>query len=151
MLYADIKTALVDSLLAFTDKMSMAVSLETRVPLLDHRLLELSARIPSQHKLRGINGHKHVFKKAMEGRLPDRILKQRKQGFGTPISRWLRGDLKELVDDVLSVDSICKRGLFRPEKIASMRLEHDQMRADRSEHLVALLMLELWCRKFLDS
>ena len=151
MLYADTKTALVDSLLTFSDKMSMAVSLEARVPLLDTRLVELAARMPSDIKLRGLKGPKHVFKQALAGRLPAGLIKQRKQGFGTPISRWFRAGLRPYLHDVLSRERLRARGLFDPD--AAWRLIDDHMteRADHSEHILAMLTLETWQRVFLDG
>lgn len=151
MLYADLKTSLVDSLLAFSDKMSMAVSLEARVPLLDYRLIELAARIPSGLKLRGWKGMKHIFKRAMADRLPDEVMHRKKRGFGTPISRWFRGDLRPLLEEHLSAERIAARGFFRPEAVTRLIDDHLAQRADRSEHLLALLTLELWQQVFVEG
>jgi asparagine synthase (glutamine-hydrolysing) len=151
MLYADLNTALVDSLLLFTDKMTMAVSLEGRVPLLDYRLVELAARIPPRFRLRGLSGLKHVFKRAMSDRLPGAILNRRKRGFGTPISRWFRGDLRPLLHDLLSPDRVRARGYFDPGAVSQLLEDHQAERADRSEHLVALLTFEMWHRAYLDQ
>ena len=151
MLYADLKTSLVDSLLLFTDKMSMAVSLEARVPLLDLRILELAARVPSELKLNGSRGLKHIFKLALEPRLPKEVIRQKKQGFGTPISSWFRGSLRPMVHDLLGPDRIGRRGLFRPEVVSRIIDEHMNQRADRSEHLLALLTLEVWQQVFIDG
>jgi asparagine synthase (glutamine-hydrolysing) len=150
MLYADLKTALVDSLLLFTDKMTMAVSLEGRVPLLDYRLVELAAKIPPRFRLRGLSGLKHVFKRAMSDRLPDVILNRRKRGFGTPMSRWFRGDLRPLLHDLLSPDRVKARGYFNPGAVAQLIDDHQTERADCSEHLVALLTFEMWHQAYLD-
>ena len=150
MLYADMKTSLVDSLLAFTDKMSMAVSLEARVPLLDYRLVEMAARVPSRLKLRGLSGLKYIFKQALKDRLPEEVLRQKKQGFGTPISRWLRGDLRHLLNDLLSPDRIARRGYFRPDVVRSLIDAHNSQRADYSEHILALLTFEIWHQVYLD-
>jgi len=151
MLYADLKTSLVDSLLAFTDKMTMAVSLEARVPLLDYRLIELAARIPPRLKLSGFKGMKHVFKRAMGDRLPAEVIDRKKRGFGTPVSRWFRGDLRPLLSEHLSAERVRARGYFRPEAVELLIDDHLAQRADRSEHLLALLALELWQQVFVEG
>ncbi len=151
MLYADLKTSLVDSLLAFTDKMTMAVSLEARVPLLDLRLIELAAEIPASMKVSGFRGLKRLMRRSLSGRLPDGIVDQRKQGFGTPVSRWFRDSLRPLVTDMLSEDRLSRRGIFEPRMVASIVDDHMQERADHSEHILAMLMLELWQERFLDG
>jgi asparagine synthase (glutamine-hydrolysing) len=150
MLYADLKTSLVDSLLAFTDKMSMAVSLEARVPLLDYRLVELAAKIPPRLKLRGLRGLKYIFKQALRDRLPAGILKQKKQGFGTPISRWFRSSLKPLVDDLLSPSRLAARGYFDPASVSRLVDDHVHQRADHSEQILALVTFELWHQNYLN-
>jgi len=150
MMYADLKTSLVDSLLAFTDKMSMTVSLEARVPLLDYRIVELAARIPPELKLHGFFGLKHVFKKALADRLPRAIIRQKKQGFGTPISRWFRDELRPLLLDMLAEERVRRRGYFKPAVVQSLIEDHLRQRADRSEHLLALLTFELWHEAYLD-
>jgi asparagine synthase (glutamine-hydrolysing) len=151
MMYADLKTSLVDSLLAFTDKMSMAVSLEARVPLLDYRLVELAARIPSDLKLRGLNGLKNIFKLAMSDRLPHEIIHRKKQGFGTPISRWFRTSLMPLLQDVLSRERIARRGYFDQDAVWRLIDDHVAERADNSEHILAFLTFEIWHQTYLDS
>jgi asparagine synthase (glutamine-hydrolysing) len=151
MLYADLKTALVDSLLSFTDKMSMAVSLEARVPLLDYRLVELAARIPSDLKIKGLTGLKHVLKEAVRDRLPEHIVTQKKQGFGTPVSRWFRGHLKPMLLDLLSAERIKRRGFFDVKTVGDLVDAHMKERADHSEHLMALVAFEMWHEIFLDG
>lgn len=150
MMYADLKTSMVDSLLAFTDKMTMAVSLEARVPLLDYRLVEMTARIPPSLKLRGMRGMKHIFKEAMRDRLPEDIITQKKQGFGTPISRWFRSSLQPLLKDVLSRERIERRGYFNADAVSKIMDDHMQQRADHSEHILALLTFEVWHQIYLD-
>jgi asparagine synthase (glutamine-hydrolysing) len=151
MLYADMKTSLVDSLLTFTDKMSMAVSLEARVPLLDYRIVELAARIPPQLKLRGLRGLKYIFKQALADRLPPAVLQQRKMGFGTPISRWFRGSLRPLLDELLSPAQLSRRGYFNPQTVQQLLDDHQHQRADNSEHLLTLLTFEIWHQIYLDA
>lgn len=151
MLYADLKTNLVDSLLSFTDKMTMAVSLEARVPLLDIRLIELAARIPPDVKLTGFRGLKHVLKQSQRSRLPAEIINQRKQGFGTPISRWLRDGTRTMMMDLLSPGRLKSEGIFDASVVQQMIADHDAQRADFSEPLLALLTFELWHKQFISG
>jgi asparagine synthase (glutamine-hydrolysing) len=149
MLAVDAETQLPDDLLLLTDKMSMAVSLECRVPLLDHELVELAARIPQDIKIRG--GHlKHVMKRALAGLLPEDLLERKKRGFGTPMGAWLKGDLAPLVRDLLSEESVAARGLFRHAEVAKLIADHDANRVDGTDRLLALLNLEVWARIYLD-
>jgi asparagine synthase (glutamine-hydrolysing) len=149
MLVVDAETQLPDDLLLLTDKMSMAVSLECRVPLLDHELVELAARIPEDIKIRG-GRLKHVMKNALADLLPPDILERKKRGFGTPMGAWLKGDLAPLVRDVLSNDAIAARGLFRPAAIARLIADHEANRVDGTDRLLALVNLEIWARIYLD-
>ena len=110
MMAVDAATQLPDDLLMLTDRMSMAVSLECRVPLLDHELVELAARIPESIKIR--NGRlKHVMKEALAGLLPDDILNRKKRGFGAPMGAWLKRELAPLLRDALSRESVERRRL----------------------------------------
>jgi asparagine synthase (glutamine-hydrolyzing) len=146
----DFATQLPDDLLLLTDKMSMAVSLECRVPLLDQRLVELAARMPGPLKMRG-GELKHVLKRALAGVLPDTILHREKRGFGAPIGAWLRAELAPVLRDVLSRESVVRRGLLDPDAIERTIREHETQRADRTDHLLALINLEIWCRLYLDG
>jgi asparagine synthase (glutamine-hydrolysing) len=146
----DFATQLPDDLLLLTDKMSMAVSLECRVPLLDQRLVELAARMPGSLKMRG-GELKHVLKRSLEGVLPHSILHREKRGFGAPMGAWLRAELAPLLRDVLSRESIVKRGLLDADAVERTIREHEQQRADRTDHLLALINLEIWCRLYLDG
>lgn len=149
MLYLEGKHFLPDHNLSYTDKMSMAVGVEVRVPLLDLDLIDLAARLPIRFKQRGRVG-KYIFKKAMEPLLPAEIIYRPKTGFGAPIRRWLRQDLKPLVDDVLSTESLRRRGLFDPDGVHSL-MDMDRRGAiDGSYPIFTLVCLELWCRIFLD-
>jgi len=150
MLAVDAQTQLPDDLLLLTDKMSMAVSLECRVPLLDHELVELAARIPEQIKIR--NGRlKHVLKRALQPTLPANILHRKKRGFGTPMGAWLKGDLAPLVAELLSAETVRARGLFRHAEIAKLIAAHAANRVDGTDRLLALLNLEIWSRIYLDQ
>jgi asparagine synthase (glutamine-hydrolysing) len=149
MLAVDLETQLPDDLLLLTDKMSMAVSLECRVPLLDHELVELAARMPESIKIRG-GRLKHVMKAAMSNVLPQNILERKKRGFGTPIGAWLKGELAPLVRDLLSEESVAARGLFRHAAVAGLIGAHEASRLDGTDQLLALLNLEIWARIYLD-
>jgi asparagine synthase (glutamine-hydrolysing) len=150
MLSVDALTQLPDDLLLLTDKMSMAVSLECRVPLLDHELVELAARIPERLKLKG-GELKHVMKAALRNVLPDDILHRKKRGFGTPMGAWLKRDLGPVMRELLSQTAVKRRGLFDHGAIARLMAAHDANRVDGTDHLLALMNLEIWCRVFLDG
>jgi len=146
----DFATQLPDDLLLLTDKMSMAVSLECRVPLLDQRLVELAATMPGSLKMKG-GQLKHTMKRALQGVLPDGILHREKRGFGAPMGAWLRAELAPLLRDVLSRESVIRRGLLDPEAVERTVGEHEQQKADRTDHLLSLINLEIWCRLYLDG
>ena len=146
----DFATQLPDDLLMLTDKMSMAVSLECRVPLLDQRLVELAATMPGPLKVRG-GELKHMMKRALEGVLPESILHREKRGFGAPMGAWLRAELAPMLRDLLSRESVVRRGLLDPDAVERTIREHEQQRADRTDHLLGLINLEIWCRLYLDG
>jgi len=130
--------------------MSMSVSLECRVPLLDHKLVELAAAMPASVKIRG-GKLKYLLKEALRGTLPDEILDRPKRGFGAPMGAWLRSQLLPLMQQVLSPESINARGLFSPQAVKQVIDQHLTQQADHSDHLQALMNLELWCRLYLDG
>ena len=146
----DAETQLPDDLLMLTDKMSMAVSLECRVPLLDHELVELAARIPGPMKVKG-GRLKHLMKEALASQLPPDILDRAKRGFGTPIGAWLKRELLGVVRSLLSSETVAARGLLRPEQVAAMVADHEANRVDGTDALLSLLNLEVWCRIYLDG
>jgi len=146
----DLATQLPEDLLMLTDKMSMAVSLECRVPLLDQRLVRLAARLPGKLRIRG-GELKHTLKGALRGILPEEILRRGKRGFGAPIGAWFRAELAPLLREVLSEGTLARRGLLDPQAVARVVREHEQRAADRTDHLLALVCLELWCRLYLDG
>jgi asparagine synthase (glutamine-hydrolysing) len=150
MLSVDAQTQLPDDLLLLTDKMSMAVSLECRVPLLDHELVELAARMPQEVKIRG-GRLKHALKAALQDILPPDILERKKRGFGTPMGAWLKGDLAPLMRELLSPASIEVRGLFRPPEVAALIAAHRANRMDGTDRLLTLINLEIWARMYLDG
>jgi asparagine synthase (glutamine-hydrolysing) len=149
MLVVDAETQLPDDLLMLTDKMSMATSLECRVPLLDHELVELAARMPEEVKIRG-GKLKYVMKKAMSGVLPREILERKKRGFGTPMGAWLKHDLAPLMRGLLSESVVNGRGLFHFQAIKELIGSHESNRIDGTDRLLALLNLEIWSRLYLD-
>jgi len=149
MLAVDAETQLPDDLLALTDKMSMATSLECRVPLLDHELVELAAAIPESLKIRG-GRLKHVMKEAVSHLLPKDILDRSKRGFGTPMGAWLKGELAPLVRDVLGPEAIRRRGLLAASEVETLIAAHEANRIDGTDRLLSLLNLEIWSRIYLD-
>lgn len=150
MLYLEQKHYLADHTLNYTDKMSMAAGVEVRVPLLDPDLVELAARLPIQYKQRGKEG-KWIFKKAMEGILPNDIIYRPKTGFGAPIRAWIHGPLKKLVRDTLSESSINKRKWFDHKAVAKLLNDDEIGKIDASYSIFALLCIEIWARIFLDK
>jgi asparagine synthase (glutamine-hydrolysing) len=139
--YADLKIWLPGDILTKVDRTSMAVSLEAREPLLDHRLVEFAARLPSRMRLRGGTG-KWLMKKSLEGFLPDEILYRRKMGFVTPISAWFRGPLAGEAAAIASSSALSELGWFEPAAIARVAADHRTGRSDHGRLLWQLLMLE---------
>jgi asparagine synthase (glutamine-hydrolysing) len=150
MLAVDVETQLPDDLLLLTDKMSMSVSLECRVPLLDHELVELAARMPQEIKIRG-GRLKHVMKEALSPLVPRDILDRSKRGFGTPMGAWLKHELKPLVHDLLSESAVERRGLFRYPAVRQLIAAHESNHIDGTDRVLALLNLEVWARIYLDT
>ena len=149
MFAVDAETQLPDDLLLLTDKMSMAVSLECRVPLLDHQLVELAAAMPAAIKVR--DGRlKHVMKAALADLLPDDILNRKKRGFGTPMGAWLKRELAPLLRRLLAPDVVSARGLFRQPVVDRLIADHEANRIDGTDALLALMNLEIWSRIYLD-
>lgn len=147
--YLDTKTYLAEDILTKVDRASMLCSLETRAPLLDHELIEFSAKIP--HGLKLNNGEKkYIFKKAMEGILPEEILNRAKMGFNMPLSSWFKGDLSSYSRDILLDRKCIDRGLFSKKGIEALLSSHRKKRRDLSLKIWALLFFEHWCRNWLD-
>ncbi len=147
--YFDIKTYLPLDILTKVDRMSMANSLEARVPLLDHKLVEFAATIPPQLRLRD-GSAKHIFKCAMRGILPDSIIDRPKQGFAVPLGRWFRGELNNFVRDLLLSPTCRARHIFNPDYIEKLLLLQSRGRP-LDLQLWTLISFELWCRTFLDQ
>ncbi|MBI3367614.1 MAG: asparagine synthase (glutamine-hydrolyzing) [Burkholderiales bacterium] len=149
MFGVDCETQLPDDLLMLTDKMSMAVSLECRVPLLDHALVELASAIPAAQKMR--DGElKHLMKSALADLLPRDILYRAKRGFGTPMGAWLKKELRPLLRQLLAPEVVARRGLFRQPLIDQLVADHEANRIDGTDALIALMNLEIWSRIYLD-
>ncbi|NIM92797.1 MAG: asparagine synthase (glutamine-hydrolyzing) [Anaerolineales bacterium] len=148
--YVDIKTYLPDDILTKVDRMTMAVSLEARAPLLDHRIVEFALNLPPSMKLRGLKT-KMILRQAMSDYLPKAVLDKPKQGFSIPLKHWLRGPLKSLMTDLLSVDSIRRRGYFEPRCVINWISEHLDGRVNNSHRLWALIVFELWHQQVLGE
>ena len=149
MLYTDIKTYLVE-LCMKQDQMSMAASVESRVPFLDHLLVEFAVRIPAQFKTRGLEG-KVVLKELASGLLPEAIIHRRKMGFPTPLSSWLLGSQLDLIEKELLEARSLERGVFKAEALRKLFSEHRAGYRDHSDKIWRLLNLELWQRVFCEG
>ncbi|HEX4310724.1 MAG TPA: asparagine synthase (glutamine-hydrolyzing) [Acidobacteriaceae bacterium] len=149
MLYVDTKSSLPDDLLLKADKMTMANSIELRVPFLDHKLLEFAASLPENQKVRGLTT-KYIAKRALASRIPEPILKRRKAGFPVPFNTWLRTDLKGYVHDVLLDRTTLERGYFNRATIEGLLKANAESGAYAKE-VLSLLTLELWHRAFLTA
>lgn len=151
LLYLDSKTYLPGDILTKVDRMSMAVSLEARVPLLDHKLIEfVCSRIPASLKMKGLET-KHIFKRAVRDLVPSEILNRPKQGFGVPMEQWINQQLRERVRGTLSEPRTQQRGYIESRYVAVLLDEHHRGRRDHSTELWALFTLELWHRTFIDN
>jgi asparagine synthase (glutamine-hydrolysing) len=146
--YCDLHTYLPLDILTKVDRMTMAHSIEARPPLLDHRLVEFAARIPSRLRMRE-ETTKYLLKQAMRGILPDEIIDRRKQGFAVPLAIWFRGELLGYARDVLLSDTCRQRGFFDVGYVERL-LRLNQRGRDLDLHLWTILSFEIWCRRFLD-
>ncbi|MFQ5466915.1 MAG: asparagine synthetase B family protein, partial [Kiloniellaceae bacterium] len=149
LMRVDLLTQLPNDLLALTDKMTMATSLECRVPLLNHQLVELGARLPAALRIRG-RELKHVLKASLKGVLPDTVIYRKKRGFGAPIGAWLKNELTPLMETILSRAAVERRGLFHWPEVAATIAAHKAGRADHTDHLLSLINFEVWARLYLD-
>ncbi len=149
MLYVDTKTWLPDNLLVKADKITMANSLELRVPLLDHKVLEFAASLHPSHKVQGRNT-KRVLKAAFSKELPPEILNRKKAGFPVPFTSWLKNDLADRAKEILLDNSTLRRGYFKARFLERF-LTKSRLSQAWSDHVFSLLVLELWHREFVDS
>lgn len=148
LLNADVHTYLPNDLLVKVDIASMANSLEARSPFLDHKLMEFAAKLPAAYKIK--NGvKKYILKKAIKGLIPRKNIYRKKMGFGLPVGRWFRQDLKGFITDILLSDKSLNRGYFRPGVVRKIVHDHTQGRKDYTFQLWSLLMLELWHIRFM--
>jgi asparagine synthase (glutamine-hydrolysing) len=150
MTYADTMSFLPDDCLFKVDRMSMANGLEVRVPFLDRELVEFSARIPFKFKIRGLIS-KYILKKAFRPYLPLKILKQRKQGFTIPISKWLQGELGTLVEKILLNGQLEQRKLFKQKQLKWMIESHRSGKQEFGHRLWSLAIFEIWAKLYLDD
>jgi asparagine synthase (glutamine-hydrolysing) len=145
----DIRHYLPEDILTKVDRTSMLTALETRVPLLDHVFMEEVARIPSALKLRKGEG-KYIFKEAMRPSLPEAVVTRRKMGFGVPLGKWLRNELRDLTWDVLCSPRARQRGMLRGDAVERLLSRHSAGGRDYSAQVWSVLCFELWCRTWVD-
>ena len=148
--FVDYMRYMPDDLMVKVDIASMAHGLECRAPFLDHKVIEFIGTIPTDLKMRGFTS-KYLLRRAFGHMLPPELLKRPKMGFGVPISDWFRGELKDFLREILLDHTALHRGYFRPEAVRTLVEEHVQSRYDHGYRLWALLMFELWHRRFLDN
>lgn len=150
ILYLDMKMYLQDDILVKVDRASMANSLEVRAPLLDYTLVEYVAGLPPELKLHNFTS-KYIFKKAVKILLPKNIINRPKKGFGIPVSKWLKEDLKELIMEVLSPERLKRTGIFKPDYVRKLIRDHIAGRIDNRKPLWTLLMFEFWREKWIEG
>ena len=150
LLYLDTKSWLPDYLLLRGDKLTMAQSIESRVPLLDHKVVEFAAALPANLKLKYLT-RKYLLKKAAATVLPAEIISRQKKGFPIPIGQWFRGEARTFLYDLLSPATVQRRGLFDPIYVDKLLREHDSGFANHSMLLWGLVNVELWQRLFVDG
>jgi asparagine synthase (glutamine-hydrolysing) len=149
-MWADIHSYVPDDLLVKVDVATMAHGLEARSPFLDHEFMEFAASIPAAQKMT-MTRTKTLLKSAMKDRLPGELLTRPKMGFGVPIDRWIRNELRDMCYDVLLSSEARGRGLFRPAAVRTLLDDHNAGRRANQYRIWALLCLELWCRMWIDQ
>jgi asparagine synthase (glutamine-hydrolysing) len=149
-LYLDLKTYLADDILVKVDRMSMAPSIEARVPLLDHKLVEFAFSLPGNLKVRGFET-KWIFKKTMERLLPRETIYRKKEGFSIPIKHWLKEDLRDMVGTYLDGKRLEAEGVFNASRVQDMIRAHMEGRENFSHELWALLVFEIWKENYLPK
>ena len=150
MLFVDTSLWLPDDLLARGDKTSMAASIEARVPLLDHKVVEFAASVPAHLKVKGLT-RKYLLKKVAGSWLPPQIITRRKQGFPVPLSVWFRKEARSFLRDVLSPAAVERRGVFSPRYVQALIERNERGEVDGGAWLWALVNVELWYRLFIDE
>lgn len=149
LLYVDFKTFMPALNLDTTDKTSMAANLEVRVPFLNHELVTLTEKLPTELKIKGLK-RKYILKRAAEQLLPKEIVWRKKAGFSAPIRSWLRGALKPMIDDLLSAETIRRRAIFNEKEVRRIIELNDSGREDFNLQVFQLLTFEIWMREFFD-
>ena len=149
LLYIDGKTYLPGDILTKVDRMSMATSLEVRVPLLDHKLIEFVTKVPASLKLAGTET-KHLLKRVAKDLIPSEILDRPKQGFGIPLEQWINHQLRDQIRETLREPRTRQRGYVNSKYVDLILDEHHKGRRDHSFALWGLLILELWHRQYID-
>jgi len=149
MLFLETRHFLADHNLNYTDRAGMAVGVEVRVPLIDVEVVKFATQVPARFKQRGRVG-KAIFKRAMEPYLPREVIYRPKTGFGAPLRRWLRQELRGMVDDTLDNAAVRRRGYFDAEAVRRLVAADRAGSIDGSYTIFALMCFELWCRRFVD-
>jgi asparagine synthase (glutamine-hydrolysing) len=150
LLFLETRHFLADHNLNYTDRAGMSAGVEVRVPLLDLDLIDFAAKIPTPMKQTGSEG-KSIFKEAMQGMLPQDVIYRPKSGFGAPLRRWLRHELRARVEDTLDPAALRRRGFFDPRAVRALIDDDREGRIDGSYTIFALMCFELWCRRFVDA
>ena len=146
LVYCDAVSYLPDDILAKVDRASMAVSLETRVPFLDHRVAALAARIPVEMKIRGLHG-KHILRQLLARELPADLFDRPKAGFAIPVGEWIKGPLRPWAEDLLESNAMASEGWFDPVIVQRRWQDHLAGRRDCTPALWAILMYQSWLRE----
>src|SRR6185436_9915025 len=149
LMHFDFETYLPEDVLTKVDRMSMAHSIESRVPLLDNDVIDFAATLPSDFKIRD-GRRKHILKEAVRSLLPAGIIDRKKQGFGVPLGVWFRGGLTDVFSDVLRSPRTRQRGYFEPAFVDRLVQEHLSGKRDHTLRLWQLMVFELWHRQYLD-
>jgi len=149
-LYCDVHTRLVDDILVKSDRMSMGAGIESRVPFLDHRVVEFAASLPQHLKVSGLSS-KIVLKRLAERYIPHETIYRRKVGFSVPLTRWFAGPWRSLIDDVLLSDRCLDRGYYDADVVRGIVSDHVRGRVDREQGIWLMLVLEIWHRLFVDD
>jgi asparagine synthase (glutamine-hydrolysing) len=150
LMYVDTRLSLADDLLLYGDKMTMAWSLEARVPFLDRELMEVAENVPASLKLKGMR-RKYIHKRAVAAWLPRHIVRRRKMGFGVPTARWFRTELRPFVRDTLLSSNAAWRAYLAPEGVEDILAAHDAGAENHERQILGLLTLELWIREFIRT
>lgn len=150
LLYVYLRSYLMDEVLVKVDRASMHHGLEVRAPMLDYRLTEFVFSLPYNLKYRRFHT-KYLLKKLMQGRLPSNILQRKKKGFGVPLSRWLKGELRPLCDDLLDIEYLKRQGLFNIDYVSQLKNDHFEGREDNRKQLWNLMVFQMWYNRWIKE